>query len=277
MKSIRGGRGLGDAIYVAGVVRHLLARGEALDICTDFPDVYRQMQGRLRFSAYRRRPADIVAHYTTRRHMPGSSQFDDCCVTAGLPHGLEFRLDWKPVNLDLLERLKSTGKPIIAVQMPRAPFGRDDGYGVEFLPDVYTIQRAIDVLRGRAFVVQIGQGKPERFDGQRLMPFEGYHGIDLDLANRTSVCDVMDIGFAAHGFLGQCSFIIPLAECFAKPVLLVWSRRGLKSSHEVVRQMTPQKILHRPTSRAVIDDCSDQELRVSINALCEQVGSALAA
>lgn len=276
-RSIRGGAGLGDAIYVAGVVRHLLARGDALEICTKFPDVYRQMQGRYRLAPYRRAPVDIVAHYTGRRDKVGTSQFADCCITAGLRSDLEFRLDWKPQNLDLIARLRGAGKPIIVVQMPRAPFARDDGYGVEFLPDVCIIQRAIDMLAGRAFVVQIGQGKPERFDGQMLVPFEGYHGIDLDLANRTSVCDVMDIGITAHGFLGQCSFIIPLAECFGKPAQIVWSRRGLKSPHHVIRQMTPQKVLHRATSRAVIDDCSDEELRAAIDVLCDQVGSALAA
>lgn len=267
MKSIRGGAGLGDAIYVAGVARHLLARGEALEICTSFPDIYRQMQGRYRFASYRRAPVDIVAHYTGRRDKAGTSQFADCCITAGLPADLEFRLDWKPQNLDLIERLRAAGKPIIVVQMPRAPFARIDGFGAEFLPDCRTIQRAIERLKGRAFLVQIGTGKA-------LHKFEG---LDLDLANATSVTDVIDVAFAADAFLGQCSFMVPLAESFSKPALFVWSRRGLKSPHEVIRQMTPKKVLHRSTCRAVIDDCSEAELFKEIDALCEQVRSPVAA
>lgn len=271
MRSIRGGAGLGDAIYVAGVARHLLARGEMLEVCTNYPDIYRQLQTRIRVSPYRRKPVDIVAHYTTRRHVPGTSQFQDCCISAGLPANLDFCLPWRPINLGLVARLEAAGRPVIVVQMPRAPFGRTDGFGAEFLPDVTAIQHAIDMIAGRAFIVQIGAGTPERFDGRKLMPFDGYRGIDLDLTNKTSVSDVLDIAALADGLLGQCSFIVPLAESFAKPALLIWSRKGLCSPHEVVRQMTPQKILHRATSRAVLDDCRDVELIEAVNALCEPI------
>lgn len=279
MKSVRGGRGLGDAIYVHGVLRHLLAHHDRLTVCTDYPDVYQLLCERVRCEPFRRRPVDIIAHYAGNRAIPGTSQFDDCCISAGLPSGLEFKVDWRLRNTELVVRLNALarGRPIIVVQMPRAPFARTDGYGIEFLPDVDTIQRAIDAIGGRAFLVQIGMGRAERFDGKRMVPFEGYRGIDLDLSNKTSVADVMDVGFAAAGFLGQCSFIIPLAEGFAKPALIVWSRRGQKSPHEVIRQMTPQKILHRATSRWVIDNCGESELRASIDALCDESGRARAA
>jgi hypothetical protein len=156
------------------------------------------------------------------------------------------------------------GKPVVCVQLPRAPFGRSDGYGLELLPDCRTIQRAIDELNGRAFVVQIGSGAP-------LFRFSG---IDLDLSDKTSVCDLLDVAWASDAFLGYCSFIVPLAESLNKPALLVWSRKGLNSPHQLVRQITPQKIFFRPSSRFVMDDCSPAQLSKAVDeTLCHAAGS----
>jgi len=271
MRSIRAGSGLGDSIYLAAVVRLLVERGAGdLEVLTDFPDLFLPLRDKVKLAPYRRRPrADIIAHYAGRRAVPGTSQFQDCCIGAGLPATLPFHVAWTIINRALIERLHGAaqGRPIVLVQLPRAPFGRSDGFGQEFLPDCRRIQQAIDLIGVRAFTVLVGSGAAS---------FQ-YRGIGLDLSNQTSVSDLMDVGFAADGFLGQCSFIIPLAEGQGKPVQLVWSRRGLRSRHEVIRQMTPGKILHGPWSRAVMDNCSDEQMRVAIDALCEQVGRARAA
>ena len=261
MISIRCGAGLGDAIYLQSVARHLVERGEDVEACSDWPDVFLPLAGKVRVSPFRRKPIGRLAHYSQRRALAGTTQFEDCCIQAGIRDPVDLRLDWQPLNGDLVAQMRAAGRPVVAVQMPRAPFGRSDGFGVEFLPDCRRIQDAIDRLRGRVYLVQIGKGK-------RQFHFEG---IDLDLADRTSVSDVLDVGYAADGFLGYCSFIVPLAESFSKPALLVWSRRGLRSPHEVVRQMTPQKILHRSSSKWVMDDCSDVELSGAVNALCDAI------
>lgn len=259
MISVRGGAGLGDAIYVQGVVRHFVEQGQRIEVCTDWPDVFRPLEGKVRLSPFRRRPVDRVAHYAARRAIRSTTQFVDCCISAGIHERIPLRLDWMPVNVGLVKRLQSQDKPVVIVQMPRAPFGRTDGFGSEFLPDCSVIQRAIDLVKGRAYLVQVGHG-------QALYRFTG---IDLDLTNKTSVSDVIDIGYAAQGSLGYCSFIIPLAECFSKPVQLVWSRRGLNSQHEVIRQMVPEKMLALPTSRAVVDDCSHEQLEEAMDAFCD--------
>jgi hypothetical protein len=261
MISIRCGAGLGDAIYLQSVARHLVERGHKVEACCDWPDVFLPLGGKVTVSPFRRKPIDRLAHYSQRRAIAGTTQFEDCCIQAGIREAVDLRLDWQPVNVDLLSRLRASDKPVIVVQMPRAPFGRTDGYGMEFLPNCRRIQDAIERLCGRAFLVQIGNGERQfRFDG-----------IDLDLADRTSVSDVIDVGYAADGFLGYCSFIVPLAESFSKPALLVWSRKGLNSRHDVVRTMKPTKILHRPSSRWVMDDCSDDELTGAVNALCDAI------
>jgi hypothetical protein len=68
------------------------------------------------------------------------------------------------------------------------------------------------------------------------------------------VRDLLDVASVADGFLGYCSFMVPLAESFSKPALFVWSHRGLRAPQAYVRQITPQKILHRDTSHFVMDD-----------------------
>lgn len=259
----RGGSGLGDAIYLQSVAKHWVERGHRVEVCSAWPDVFLPLGDRVDVAPFRRDRIDRLAHYAQRRAAVGSTQFEDCCIQAGITETVDLRIDWQPRNVELVERLSSVGRPVIVLQMPRAPFGRTDGFGAEFLPDCRAIQRIIDRVGTCGYFVQIGMGSA-------LYQFSG---VDLDLTNQTSVSDVLDVGYAAHGFLGYCSFIIPLAESFSKPVLLVWSRRGLNSPHEVVRQMTPQKILHRASSRYVVDDWPDADITRSADALYEQIRS----
>jgi hypothetical protein len=265
--SIRGGAGIGDALYLQSVARHFVETGEKVEACCDWPDVFRMLAGEVKVSPFRRKPIDRLAHYASRRGVVGTTQFEDCCIQAGIREKVDLRLDWQLVNAGLVEMLRSSGKPVVVVQMPRAPFGRVDGFGKELLPDCRRIQEAIDYMDGRATVVQVGKG----------VPWFRFSRIDIDLVDRTSARDLIDIGCAADAFLGYCSFIVPLAESFSKPALLVWSRAGLNSPHEVVRTIKPQKILHRPSSRWVMDDCTLEQLRNAVDALCHEIGRKLAA
>ena len=122
--------------------------------------------------------------------------------------------------------------------------GRTDGFGADLLPDCWVIQRAIDVLRDRFAIVQIGSGTPL---------FQFRH-IDLDLAGKTSVAGLLDVAAGASGFLGYVSYIVPLAESLDKPAMLVWSHKGMNRGHQYIRQITPKKILGKPSSKFVIDD-----------------------
>lgn len=263
MLSVRSGKGLGDAIYLYAIARHLVARGEQLEVCTLWPDVFRALADRIRLSPWRRERIDAIAHYIARKRIQGTDQFVDCCINMGITEPVAFRLDWTPVNKLLVAKLRTVRKPIVIVQLPREPMGRSDGFGLDLLPDGAALQRAVDAIGSRAFKVQVGKGKP-------LFRLEG---LDLDLANQTSVTDLLDVASIAAGALGYCSFIVPLAEALNKPALLVWSRRGLRSREEFIRQITPGKVLHRPASRAVMDDCSDQEMGQAADAFCHAIGS----
>lgn len=256
--SIRSGKGLGDSLYLQSIVRHLVERGQPLEVCTPWPDVFLPLKEWVLLAPFRRDRISLVAHYISRKDVAGTDQFVDCCANVGLQEAVDLRLDWKPVNQALVDGIKAAGRPIVMVQLPRAPMGRTDGYGLDLLPDCNAIQRAIDALSGRAFVVQVGAGEPlYRFDG-----------IDLDLANLTTIRDVLDIAWAADAAIGYCSFLVPLAESLRKPALLIWSRKGLRSSNGFIRSIVPAKIVHRPTlTRVVMDDCRSEEMTGAVDAL----------
>lgn len=248
--------GLGDSLYLQSVARHLVRQGHRLEVCSKWPDVFRPLGDRVRVVPFRRDRIDRLAHYSMRKDKP-TDQFVDCCIQAGIVEPVDLRLDWVPVNMGLIERVRSHGKPVVLVQLPREPMDRKDGYGSELLPDCRVIQKAIDALRGRALIVQVGSGAP-------LYRFEG---IDIDFAGMTSVSDLIDLAYACDAMLGYVSFFVPLAESFGKPALFVWSRRGLSSRTDYIRTITPQKILHRASSRHVFDDCSAEAVEAAARAL----------
>lgn len=244
MRKIRAGMGLGDALYLQSVVRHLIGKGERLAVACEWPDVFRPLGESVRMVPFTRAGINILAHYSLRKGKPETNQFQDCCIQAGIREPVEMRLDWTPTNLRLIEHLQSFGKPILCVQLPRAPMGRADGFGAELLPDCGVIQDALNLLRAKYLIVQIGSGKP-------LYEFDGIH---IDLANRTTVSDLLDVASVADAFLGYCSFIVPLAESFDKPCFLVWSSRGLRSAQPFISRITPSKIISKPTTRWIRDD-----------------------
>lgn len=247
MKSIRCGRGFGDSLYLQSVVRHLISTGGLrMRVRSDWPDVFRPLGERVEVTPFTRANTDILAHYSMRKGAAGTTQFQDCCISAGIKGPVDLRLDWTLTKPGLVDLVRDPGKPVLVVQLPRTPMGRTDGFGASLLPDCRAIQKLIDQAKADHTVVQIGAGEP-------LFRFKG---IDIDLANKTTVAETIDVASAADRFLGYVSFLVPLAESFGKPAVFVWSRRGLKDRMQFIRQITPQKILHRPTSTFVMDDAA---------------------
>ncbi len=244
MKSIRCGRGFGDSLYLQAAVRHLLMHGGLrMRVASDWPDVWRPLGERVEVIPFTRR-VDIVAHYVMGKKRLDTTQFEDVCQRAGIDGPAELRLDWTMTNPRLADEVTSGGRPVLIVQMPRTPMGRTDGFGRTLLPDCRAIQALIDRDGSASKVVQIGAGRP-LFD---------LRGIDLDLANRTTVAETIDAVSVADRCLGYVSFLVPLAESLDKPATFVWSRRGLNDGQPFIASITPRKVLHKASSRAVIDE-----------------------
>lgn len=251
MKAIRGGRGIGDSLYVQAISRHLIKRdGNPLKVCSDWPDIFRPLGKMAKVIPFTRQNINVLAHYSLRKKHTDTTQFQDCCIQAGVKETVDLKIDWVPRNLELIASIPHD-KPIILVQMPRNPMGRTDGFGKELMPDCCVIQKIINYVKPHATIVQIGAGTP-------IFKFEG---IDIDLANKTSVSDLLDVASVADGFIGYVSFIVPLAESFDKKGLFVWSRKGLNVNQPYIKAITPKKILEKKTSKFLIDDCSDDDIR----------------
>jgi len=252
---VRGGSGLGDAIYLQSVARHL-ARDHDVTAHTDYADVFRPLAGRVKVGHFRRDGITHVAHYSSRRRQSETTQFQDCCINARINEPVDLRLDWRQVDGGKARRYRRDDMPLVLVQAPRAPFGnRPDCYGIELLPDFQKMQRAIDLIAARATVVQVGTGKP-------LYEFSG---IDEDLTDRTSVIELIDLCAEADGFLGYVSYMIPMAEALKKPALFIWSHRGLLVHDRIIKSITPDKIFHGNHCKAVFDNADDREMRNAAN------------
>lgn len=260
MLAVRGGSGFGDALYVQGVARYLVENGHQVEACSDWPDVFSQIKN-VKVSPFRRDRIDRLAHYSTRRRERGTTQWEDVCVNARIPQNTPLVLDWA-VKTELADTVyeKACGKRIALVQLPRAPFGRIDGYGMSLLPDCRAIQHAIDALDGY-YKVQVGKGRS----------LHAFDGIDLDLANATSVAELLDLAAKADLFVGYVSYFVPLAESFGKQALFVWSADGLKSPLELIANITPSKILHRKDlCRFVLDSATPGQIGEAIGQISRQ-------
>jgi len=187
---------------------------------------------------------DVLAHYTAGKRDPTTNQWQDICRSAGIKE-IPLRFDWTVRNQTLIEAMRADagGRPLIVVHGGRTPMGRTDGFGAELLPERPAFVAALAALEG-CFLVRVGKGA-DLYD----LP------VDVDLNGATSVSDLLDIATICDGVVGQCSFAIPLAEVFDKPLLVVWAASGMSEyRHPYIRQITPQKVLSKPTSRFVVDD-----------------------
>jgi len=246
MRKIRGGSGLGDSIYLRPFVEHYLQRGERVEVCTNYGEVFSGLD--VTISPFRRDSVNKVCHYVSGKTRQGTTQWEDLCISAG--EEIPFRFDWTIRNTLMTRDLQAmaAGRPIIMVNGGRPPMGRSDGFAREMLPARAAFDTVLAALDG-CFTVEVGKGA-------ELYPLIA----DVDLADRTTPSDLLDIATVAAGLVGQCSFMIPLAEAFDKPLMVVWAAKGLTSATEFIRLCRPQKILSKPTSTFVMDDWSLEQI-----------------
>lgn len=251
MIRIRGGSGLGDSIYLRPIAEYLLARGNNVTALTKFPEVF--IGSGVNVDSFNKSSANLIAHYVTHRQRQTTTQYQDMLDAAGIAAKVPLRFAWNVRNAKLVAGLRkeARGRRLVLVHGGRAPFGRTDGFGMRLMPQQSGFEMVLAAL-GDCFTVRVGNA-----------PHEYALPVSRDLNGETTVSDVLDLGVSCDGVVGQCSFAIPLAEVFVKPFLGVWSARGLRGDYltDVVRTMTPQKMLTRPTSRYVVDDWPADQVR----------------
>lgn len=238
---IRGGRGLGDSIYLRPLVEHFIAAGKPVTALTDYPDVF--LGTGAETEPFGRNNITVLGHYVNGKADPTTTQWQDVCKSAGV--SVPLRFDWNVRNHALVDDVKARagGDPIIIVHGGRVPMARTDKFGAELLPMREAFATVLDVFPD-CFMVSIGKA-------EKLYPLH----VDLDLNGSTSVTDLFDLTSICAGIIAQCSFAVPLAEAFDKPLLAVWAAHGMQSNmHPYVKSITPQKVLGKATSNFVVDD-----------------------
>ena len=253
MKRIRGGSGLGDAIYLRSIVEHFIRKGEVVTVCCGYPSVFDGTGATV--LPFDRFNIDVLAHYTAGKRKLGTNQWQDICLSAGVEVPLRF--DWTVKNPALIQRLhtQAAGRPLVIVHGGRAPMARVDGFGKELLPEREAFDAALAALSD-CFLVQVGKA-------DQVYPLKA----DVDLNGSTSVSDLLDLGASCDAIVGQCSFVIPLAEAFDKPLLVVWASAGMSPArHYYISSITPSKVLSKPSSKFVMDDWTQQKIREVVRA-----------
>lgn len=231
--------------------------GAKLEVCTHYPELYQHLG--VQIAPWSRDGIHYTCHYTHKIKDQGTTQWGDCCRLVGVSD-VELKIDWTPKNNELIQSIKdkAAGRPVLFVNGARAPFTRTDGYGMEMVPNPYVYGRALRKLREQFFAVYVGKG-------DRLYPVD----VDLDLHGKTTVTELLDIASISSAFFGQCSFVIPLAESFDRPMLAMWAHRGLTSKDEYLTYITPAKVLAKPSSRYVVDNWSTEQINDVIRQVCD--------
>lgn len=247
-KRLRGGSGLGDAVYVRPIAEHLAGRGCRVTVCTNYPDVF--LGAPVDVDAFTRQRINVVAHYVCGKADTRTTQWEDVQRSAGV-EGVDLRFAWNIQNAALISGVaeRAAGRPVVLVVGGRRPMGRSDGFGMELLPDAAAFERLVAHLSGSCYLVGLGRDEP-----LYQLP------VHEDLNGATSVTDLLDLFRSCSGVLAQCSFAVPMSEVFDRPLLAVWSSRGLRAREAFIRQVTPQKVLAKATSAAVLDDAAPEAL-----------------
>lgn len=252
MIAVRGASGLGDSVYLRPIIEHFVRAGRDPVALSNYPEVFDGAGCRV--EPFRRERVDVVAHYVTGKSRQGTTQFQDMAIAAGITEPVTFGFQWPVKNPALIGsvRERAAGRPVVIVHGGRRPMARTDGFGMELLPEPGAFEAALAGLEG-CYLIGIGRDEP-------LYPLE----VDEDLKGETTVSDLLDLFATCDGVLAQCSFAVPMAEVFDRPLLVLWAARGLAVTNLYIRQITPAKVLSKPTSTHVVDDWDHDRIRAAV-------------
>lgn len=252
---IRGGSGLGDAIYVRVVAEWYISRGYPVTACCNWPDLF--IGSGCHVEGFSRSNIDCCAHYTQGKRMPHTTQWQDVCRMAGVPMDLPFRFEWKVQNKPRVHRaLKAAhGRKLILVQGGKVPMARRDGFGKELLPEKEAFDEVLSHFTD-CFLVQIGTGQ--------LV----YRPAHIEHAyTDTTIAELVDLFRVCDGVICQPGFAVPAAEVFDKPVFAVFAEQGLKCNNDFLNAITPKKLLSNPTREVhAVDTWDVGEIKDAANA-----------
>ena len=251
---IRGPSGLGDAIYVNPIAQAFSRMYDKVLVRTKYPEVFKYCK-KVETVPFKKGGADKEFNYGgKRREDQSTSQWQDLLITSGLSMNTPYVIEWRLTNRQLEKMINDNAenKKILIMSSPHVPFARLDKFGLELIPNWKKFIPLLEYAKDNGyFIIQAGKGKC-LWDYGKL--------IDIDLTNKTTVCDIMDLGIIGDVFLGQPGFIVPLAEGNGKNLYLIFSRRGLNCNTEFLKNITGKKVCSTRRGFWGVDDFTDEKL-----------------
>ena len=244
MIKLTSAKGLGDAIYLRAIVLHLLERGETpIAVFTFWPAAFADLPILVRSPDEQTGTEGLIqASYLLRDHTTGD-QFTMACERAGLDPIPPLVMNWRVCNPALVEavRVAAQGRGIFMFQPPKLVNNAEQE---ELRPSRSAFERYVDEWRGH-FRIKVGHP---------AFTEEGNAPCELDLYGKTSIHDVFDLGTIAAMCFGESSFLLIMAEAMDRPFTCMFTRRGLDSDYERVRNVRPDRIFHKQHLASVVYD-----------------------
>ena len=244
---LKGASGLGDTIYAYPIVNYYAKKHKTVYYMTDYPEIYQSIPNvkchphqKLNYFTLKdgsKQPVDIRFTYTPRKYTPGTSQFTDSCISAGITKKIDLTIPWKIQNNPLVEKVKRLNKhkkKVCVLSAPYEPFGREDEWGKILRIDPVFMQNIVDAYKDEVFFIQVGN----KYTLKKI------RGVDIDLVNKTTVSDLFDLVKICCFGLSQIGNLLPLCECLGKRNMIIFTRKAIESENRFIAAITPEKTVH---------------------------------
>ena len=242
-------KGLGDAIYLRAIVLHHL--GQPQTVFTMWEDVFSNMRDvkvmPLSDVALEHDYNLRYAFYCLHCNMPelkNLSQFEMMCRQGGITESVELKIDWGVRNEALVKSVRdaAAGRPIMLVQVPKRPGNIEQKL---IRPNTAAF---VSAVRERDRFFRVIVGNRHFCDDIEECPRE------LDLLDKTSVTDILDLATAADTFLSDPCYLVVLAQAIGKPFECMFSADGLRSNYPKISGVTPERLFHRGSKGKALYD-----------------------
>jgi hypothetical protein len=218
---IKSHSGLGDGIYLHPICKHL-AKKDKIILLSNYPDIYKDLNIEVKPHKTPGLHVDMRLSYVGRKPIQETNQYQDLLISGGLPD-IPFEIEWKITN-----KLYKTKKVCLYPEEYK-PLGREDGFGKELNIDWSIIDKLKEKYKDEIEFIKVGQGI-------------------------TTIIQLIDYAAQCDFSIAPVGHLLSLSEIFNKPILTIFSRRGLSSSNPFIFNITPKKVLCKNTSKYIIDD-----------------------
>jgi hypothetical protein len=239
MICLRGASGLGDAVYMYPVLKHLIERGEKVEMLTKFPVIYDPLRklGLIISERYAKLP-DRECRYSPRYEVKGTTTYQDTLILAGVDRNVPLEIDFEPAELpdSIKSVIENEERHVCLVRAPALPMkGREEARIL--VPDIGIMDAIIAANKKRFLFVQVGDRNGYEKKLKR---------IDLDLAGALTIPQLLTLTAAADVVLTQPSFMLPFAESVETKAFVVFSGMGMVVPRKFFHHITPGKIINKP-------------------------------